>query len=83
VAAAASASAAVTWGAGLLLVRRTVGARPVAGIRFAPTVILQGLALVVALRLGANWPAQSAIYTALAAIPTWLAMRAAREHGWR
>jgi hypothetical protein len=82
VAAAASAAASATWAAGMLIVRRTIGAPQRAGARFAPIVLAQAGALLAALALGHAWPVQTAIYVALAALPTWIAARAARAHGW-
>ena len=32
--------------------------------------------------LGGHWARQSMVYAVLAALPTWIAMRRARAHGW-
>ncbi|AHG88390.1 hypothetical protein J421_0853 [Gemmatirosa kalamazoonensis] len=84
VAAAASGAATTTWGIGVLFVRRAVPA-PIRSrsARFALVAAAQGAALLVALATSARWETRTLVYVLLAAVPTLLAARAAREHGWR
>jgi O-antigen/teichoic acid export membrane protein len=83
IAAIATTAAAVTWSLGAALVGRLIpAARDAASQRFLVTIGSQAVALMVASAITASWPARTIIYAALAAFPTWLALRAVREH-WR
>jgi O-antigen/teichoic acid export membrane protein len=83
VAAAASAAAVVTWGAGIVLVNRAVpAARSQGAARFAALCIAQVLSIAIALSLTDEWSRQTLLYVLLAAAPTFLAIRASRVQ-WR
>lgn len=83
VAAGATGGAVVTWIAGVAIVDRLIdaAARPTA--RFSAIVVAQSAALLVAFAAAPGWIAQSAVYAALACVPTFFAVRAARSDDWR
>ena len=83
VAAAATVASALTFAAGVAIVRRAVPeARAQACLRFTLVVALQSAALLVALGSTTGWTRQAAVYALIAFVPTWQAARQVREHGW-
>lgn len=83
VAAAATVASALTFAAGVAIVRRAVPeARDQACLRFTLVVALQSAALLLALGSTTGWTRQAAVYALIAFVPTWQAARQVREHGW-
>jgi O-antigen/teichoic acid export membrane protein len=83
VAFAATTAAATTFAIGALVVRRAVPASSGQGVlRFVAIVAAQGAALLVALNSAEAWIAQSAVYVALALVPTAFAALRARTQPW-
>ncbi len=83
VAAAGSVAAVITLTLGALVVFRSdapTGMR--AGLLFAFVSALQGAALLLAVLWGGHWLRQTLVYAALSLVPTVLAARRARAHGW-
>ncbi|MGH7618226.1 MAG: hypothetical protein ACREPM_13450 [Gemmatimonadaceae bacterium] len=81
VAAAASAGTAATWFVGVWLTHRVVrDSKPSAAVRFFALTAMQFGALAAALGFANAWPVRTAIYVLIAAAPTLIAARAAREH---
>ena len=83
VAAAGSIAAVLTLMLGALVVFRSdapTGMR--AALLFALVSCLQGGALLASILMGGHWLRQTVMYVALSAIPTVLAARRARAHGW-
>jgi O-antigen/teichoic acid export membrane protein len=83
VASAASAGTALAWVVGVALTHRVVSdSRPASAARFFAITTIQACALGAALALANGWIARTAFYAVIAALPTAIAARAARQH-WR
>ncbi len=83
VAAAGSVAAAVALMIGALLVFHSAAPTGVrATVFFTMLSLAQGAALLIAVYLGGHWLRQTATYAVLGAVPTLLAARRARAHGW-
>jgi O-antigen/teichoic acid export membrane protein len=83
VAAAGSVAAAITLLLGALLVFQSSAPTGVrATVYFTLVTFAQGAALLVAVNFGGDWYRQCAFYALLAIVPTLLAARRARAHGW-
>jgi len=79
VATAGSASAFVTWCAGVAIVNHDVpAARTQGAVRFAIICAAQIVAMGIAFTVTPDWRVQTALYLLLAAVPTYGAIRAAR-----
>lgn len=83
IAAAATGAAVVTWLGGVSVVKRLVDASAGPSRRFVAIIALQSVSLILALTMITGWIGQSLAYVVLAAVPTMVAIRAARLHDWR
>jgi O-antigen/teichoic acid export membrane protein len=79
IAAAGTVAAAATWGAGVMIVNRALpAAREQGAMRFLVMCLWQSAAIGVALAVSPRWELQTALYVAIAAVPTLRAVKRAR-----